>query len=95
MIELPGLDLCLPGVGVREDRGGLDFQRLQESGEVERIVREVGTERVQRKRSSIDRGISQALRDDYLFVEPETVRLHVVRDVPARVRNDGDRCRLG
>ena len=37
VIELPRLDLGLPRPGIREDRGGLDFESLENPPEVEQI----------------------------------------------------------
>src|SRR6266480_7006602 len=94
MVELPNLYLCLPRVRVREDGGRLDFERLENSAEVKEIMREVGTERIQRKRSSINLSVSQTLRYQDRLVEAQAVRLHVVRNVSVVIRDDLDRRRL-
>jgi len=98
VIELPGFDfghklvlsVLLAACRSRVDRGGLDFQRLENSAEIQQIFREIGTSRVQGNRSFVDRGILQTLGDDDRFGEPETVRLHVVGHVTARVGSDRD-----
>src|ERR1700730_3391570 len=102
MVELPGFDLghgwvLLPvplPAWSRVDRGGLDFKRLEDSAEVMQNLREVGAKRIQGKRSSINRGVVETLRDHHGFREVEAMRLHVVRHITVPVRSDRDPGRL-